>query len=157
LTEISIAQALRESVVEVLERMFFIEASEEADDVAAAEDPKVQVELNFEGDPPGAFRLSLARGAAALIAADFLGEDAGSVSPRQVDDVARELTNMICGAVLSRVESSVTFRLAPPAILPDAAPWIADTSCTVETGNGPLTAGILMEPRACTPIEKSAS
>jgi CheY-specific phosphatase CheX len=158
LTETAIHEALHDSVVEVLEKMFFIEATGGLP--AGSRDPEsVFVQLNFDGDPPGAFRMSLERAAAAVIAADFLGEDAASVSGAQIDEVAKELANMICGAVLSRIESSVTFRLAAPDLIHDAAArhhGIKGTVCTVETGNGILTAAIDME-RVCSTTERSAS
>jgi CheY-specific phosphatase CheX len=163
LTETAVQLALRESVVEVLEKMFFIEAVSDLPAEPAAQAPAVFVQLEFEGDPPGTFRMSLARAAAALIAADFLGEDAESLTPGQVDEVSKELANMICGAVLSRIESSVTFRLSAPNLiasrpLDQSAPAvIPGTLCTVETGSGILTAGIDRETRVCPPTARSAS
>ena len=155
LTDTSIQTALRESVIEVLEKMFFIEASAGIPSEASLDAPVV-VELCFEGDPPGVFRMSLARAAAALIAADFLGEEAESLNPHQVDEVAKELANMICGAVLSRIESSATFRLAPPGLISSSVQGVPGTVCAVETGSGVLIAGIVMETRVCSPFAKSA-
>jgi CheY-specific phosphatase CheX len=161
LTDTSIHLALRESVVEVLEKMFFIEPITGLPPDAASQGPAVVVALEFDGDPSGVFRMSLARAAAALIAADFLGEDAGSLAGPQVDEVAKELANMICGAVLSRIESSVTFRLSAPHIIPQSEPALNGAlprnTCTVETGYGLLTAGIDMETRTCSPTTRSAS
>ena len=98
------------------------------------------------------------------IAADFLGEDAESLTPQQSTDVTLELANMICGAVLSRIESSATFRLGAPHIVADIVaddtckPWTEEaTRYTVETGSGTLTAAIQMETRTCTATEKYAS
>jgi CheY-specific phosphatase CheX len=160
LTEKAIHQALSDAVFEVLEKMFFIEATGEPASDTAAEDPPVIVELAFDGDPPGVFRMSLARAAAAMIAADFLGEDSSSLTEHQVDDVARELANMICGTVLSRIESSATFRLGAPDLVvgeDTLRRTIQGTVCALETGSGVLTAGIAMEKKACSPTAKSAS
>ena len=104
--------------------------------------------------------MSLAHAAASLIAADFLGEDADSVTPAQVQEVAKELANMICGAVLSRIESSAIFRLATPDLVDghsDVPAHFEGTVCAVETGSGVLAAGIAMETRECTPTVRSAS
>jgi hypothetical protein len=145
-------------VADVLESMFFREAPAEIPEMAADQDA-MTVHVTFEGDPPGCFRMRLARTAANAIAADFLGEDAGSVSRQQSTDVALELGNMICGAVLSRIESSATFRLGSPRVL---AAGIDETLpagailYTVETGSGPLTVGIGMETRTCPQTEKYA-
>jgi CheY-specific phosphatase CheX len=159
LTEHSIHQALRDAVLEVLEKMFFIEPADQPLDPSAPAGPAVHVEMNFEGDPPGRFRMSLANPAAALIAADFLGENIDSVTAHQVDEVSKELANMICGAVLSRVESSASFRLSAPGLLDRDAlpPAFPGTVCAVETGSGILTAGIAMENRECSPLARSAS
>jgi CheY-specific phosphatase CheX len=160
LTDPSIHQALHDAVVEVLEKMFFIEATDETCPDEALPNPGVLVEMAFEGDPSGTFRMSLAHAAASLIAADFLGEDADSVTAHQVDEVAKELANMICGAVLSRIESSATFRLSAPGLVDgptaDPAVW-PGTLCAVETGSGILTAGIDMGKRECSATAKSAS
>uniref|UniRef100_Q01VJ3 CheC, inhibitor of MCP methylation n=1 Tax=Solibacter usitatus (strain Ellin6076) TaxID=234267 RepID=Q01VJ3_SOLUE len=162
MTDTSIQLALRESVVEVLEKMFFIEAITDLPADAASPEPALAVALEFDGDPPGVFRISLARAAAAQIAADFLGEDAASLTDPQVEEVVKELANMICGAVLSRIESSVTFRLSAPDLvasgtLEQPAGPLPRNTCTVETGSGLLTAGIDMETRTCSPTARSAS
>jgi CheY-specific phosphatase CheX len=155
MTDTSIHQALRESVVEVLEKMFFIEAITDPPPEAAAQSRAVLVALAFDGDPPGVFRMSLARAAATRIAADFLGEDPDSLTGPQVEEVAKELANMICGAVLSRIENRVTFRLSAPDLIGQGA--IPGTICTVETGSGMLIAGIDMETSTCSPTARSAS
>ena len=107
--------AISAAVAEVLESMFFVEVLGEAR--GTAETGTVAVEIRFEGDPPGWFQMRLGAETAQAIAADFLGEDPESVSPRQSADVALELANMICGAVLSRLESSACFRLGSPRLV----------------------------------------
>jgi CheY-specific phosphatase CheX len=159
LTEGLIHQAMHDAVVEVLEKMFFIEAGGEPLSDPAPREPGMLVEIAFDGDPPGSFRMSLPRTAAARIAADFLGEDLESVTANQVDEVTKELANMICGAVLSRIESSASFRLSAPCLADALAEGaiFAGTVCAVETGGGILTAGIDMGKRQCSPSARSAS
>jgi CheY-specific phosphatase CheX len=116
-----IHQALRDSVHEVLERMFFVDVLGESTDPAAdAWAGEIAAALTFQGDPSGSFLLRLTTVAARQIAADFLGIDEVDVSDIQTSDVVRELTNMICGSVLSRIESAATFRLGEPRIVPPA-------------------------------------
>ncbi|MCU1238446.1 MAG: CheC, inhibitor of methylation [Candidatus Solibacter sp.] len=141
--------------------MFFIDAGDEAGDAPVSDtaltDLGVFVQVAFHGDPPGVFHMSLARDVATRIAADFLGLDADSVTAEQVNDVAKELANMICGAVLSRLESRATLRLSTPDLVDGDAAVLPGTVCAVETGSGILTARIAMEKRECSPTAKSAS
>jgi len=109
-------EALRDSVDEVLEKMFFAETLGEASD-ARPEPDDIAVEVPFEGELAGVMCLHLTAASAHEIAADFLGIDAAEISPTQVSEVACELANMICGSVLSRVESTVAFRLGVPRIV----------------------------------------
>lgn len=146
-------------MADVLERMFFLEALGEVAEPAAGEET-VAVHLTFEGDRPGSFRMRLARPAASTLAADFLGEDSESLTGEQRIEVALELANMICGAVLSRIESRAVFRLGTPQIVVDdnrARGLGEETRYTVETGSGTLTAAIQMERRTCSKTEKYAS
>jgi len=158
-TEPTIREALASAVADVLESMFFLEALGETAE-PPPETTTVTARLSFDGDPPGCFHMRIASPAANTIAADFLGEDAGSLTPQQTTDVTLELANMICGAVLSRLESSATFRLGAPHIVeapPAQLPPEEETRYTVETGNGTLTVSIQMETRTCLATEKFAS
>ena len=144
----TIRSALASAVADVLERMFFLEGLGEA-----AESP-------VEADTAGCFQMRLARPAASAIAADFLGEAAESLTGQQIAEVALELANMICGAVLSRIESNATFHLGAPKMVADVAGWqgpATETRYTVETGSGTLTAVIQMETRTCSPTQRYAS
>jgi CheY-specific phosphatase CheX len=155
----TIHAALSGAVANVLERMFFLEVLGEAAE-PPPEAETVTVDLSFEGDPPGRFRMRISRPAANTVAADFLGEDAGSLTDRQSTEVTLELANMICGAVLSRIESSASFRLGTPQIAAgDTGKQrpAEETRYTVDTGSGALTVAIQMETPTCSPTEKYAS
>jgi CheY-specific phosphatase CheX len=152
----TIHAALSTAVTDVLESMFFLEALGEAAE-PPAEAETVTVHLTFDGEPPGYFHMRLARSAARAIAADFLGEDAELLTDRQSAEVTTELANMICGAVLSRIESRASFRLGTPEIVTGEAGGqglVEETRYTVETGSGRLTVAIQMETRPCSPAEK---
>ncbi len=159
MTEATIHAALSSAVADVLERMFFLEVLGEAAE-PAREAETVTVQVSFDGDPPGYFQMRIARPAANAVAADFLGEDAESLTDRQRMDVTLELANMICGAVLSRIESRAAFRLSSPQIVADDTGKrgsAEETRCTVETGSGALTVAIQMETRTCSPTKQFAS
>ena len=106
--------------------------------------------LSFQGDSTGFLTLRVTRVAARSVAADFLGAEESDLSEESTKEVICELANMICGSVLSRIESSAGFRLATPEIasagLPDHG--AAATAWTIETGHGPITATIYMETTA---------
>jgi CheY-specific phosphatase CheX len=155
----TIHAALSTAVADVLESMFFLEAVGEAAE-PPPEAETVTAHLTFEGEPPGCFRMRLARSAASAIAADFLGEDCESLTPKQSTEVTLELANMICGATLSQIESGASFRLGTPEIVTGEAGGqgsVEETRYTVETGSGRLTVAIRMETRTCSPTEKHAS
>lgn len=112
-------QLLRESVDQVLEKMFFIEPMGEISvpEGDALPGDVISVRVPFQGEPSGCLRLRLTRNAARPIAADFLAADEGDVSDVQMSDVVCELTNMICGSVLSRADSATSFHLAAPQMV----------------------------------------
>ncbi len=103
---------------------------------------EIAVSLAFEGEPSGLFLLRLTTAAARQIAADFLGIDEEEVSDTRISEVVRELANMICGSVLSRVESAATFQLGAPQIVPacqEIAGSLSNTRYCVQLSNGRLT------------------
>jgi CheY-specific phosphatase CheX len=141
--ENAVRHALRDSVSEVLERMFFVDVlAESADPAADASSGEITAALTFQGEPSGWFRLRLTTAAARQIAADFLGIDEVGVSDIQTSDVVRELTNMICGSVLSRIENSAIFRLDEPRIVAhseESPENFANRRYTAELPSGRLT------------------
>jgi CheY-specific phosphatase CheX len=113
--DLSLPRALQESVKEVLEKMFFIHCQEESAEFSS--EPEVVANLTFEGEPSGALTLRVTARAARSVAADFLAAEEPDLSEQEIGEVVCELANMICGSVLSRVESSAAFRLASPRIV----------------------------------------
>jgi CheY-specific phosphatase CheX len=148
--------ALAESVREVLEKMFFADLVEPEQEGDPPRD--IHAEVIFDGNPPGSFDLALDLDAARSAAADFLGEDPEDLTTAQMHEVVCELANMICGSVLSRVESSATFRLEKPRIVSsDEAPRPpTEAGFQAALGAGTLRAEIRMERAAC-PCTESAS
>lgn len=118
MTKTEIEHALAECAAQVLERMFFVCIHRENEPTASEVDSEWICEVGFAGEPSGHLGLGIGRKAASLIAADFLGEDQASLSGLQIGQVVCELANMVCGAVLSRIESGTTFRLDSPRLLP---------------------------------------
>jgi CheY-specific phosphatase CheX len=151
--------ALAASLESVLESMFFIDTSRGTASGEPAGEPPLSARLDFQGDPCGWLALKVSPAAARSIAADFLAEDEPSLSPGQVQDVVCELTNMICGAALSRLESETSFRLEAPEMLVDCSmidvPGTAVRS--VDLGNGVLTALLHFKATPCPLPSEPAS
>lgn len=162
-----IQEVLRDAVTEVLEKMFFIRALDGLR--GRAELPQevkrrragneMAARVTFHGAPSGSLALRLDRPSARAIAADFLGEEEPELGETQVEEVIGELTNMVCGAVLSRVESAASFRLDQPVIVDPGVPEALDPETAIHVfpiGSGALTVKIWMEASACVPFEESA-
>jgi CheY-specific phosphatase CheX len=157
-TEAPLRAALAESLDDVLEKMFFVRSLD-----GAQSQPGEQVltaYLAFEGDPSGSLTLRVSAAAARSVAADFLGAEEQELSGREISEVICELANMICGSMLSRVESNQLFRLGPPQIVPgDTAPAVPPTATTYSAGvgSGAITVIFNMETQACATTEKRES
>lgn len=118
MTKTELGNALAECTAVVLEQMFFVRVPDEAATPGVSwADSDLICAVDFEGNPSGRLALRVSPEAARSIAADFLGEDEGSLSSCQVGQVVSELSNIICGSVLSRIESGTTFCLASPRLL----------------------------------------
>jgi len=156
--EQQIGAALHQASVEVLEKMFFVDARSLPGEIRPPDGWGLVVEVAFDGALPGRLRLHLSDGAAAGIAVNFLGEDPSGVSPRQAMEVAAELANMICGSVLSSIESSAAFRLSTPRVLGagEAGPPPPATCCALDTGHGSLMVSMATDSSPCPAIAKSA-
>lgn len=158
-SDVTFESALRDSAVEVLQKMFFI-----CDDGTPAPEgdngtPEIAVRLTFEGTPPGWLALRVGKMAARSIAADFLGEEEWMMTDRQAEEMVCELANMICGSVLSRTESEATFRLSSPLVVP-LADWVEPENATVHSvalANGALTIFMKAEIPACRSNERFVS
>lgn len=155
----AVLSALAGAIQEVLERMFFVEATGAAEAGGAGADA-VAVRLAFEGHPPGSLRVRVAPQPARSLAADFLGIDLGDISTAQVESVICELANMICGSVLSQLECGKTFHLGAPSGEPAEQPEDESGEAiryTVEAGGGPLSVILKTEGPICPASEESAS
>jgi len=131
------------------------DADEAADSLADA----IAVELAFDGERSGSMCLRLTAGVAREIAADFLGMEGAEISADQISEVARELANMICGSVLSRVGSAATFCLGTPRIVTageECAGCLWTTCYRVQLSHGRLTVKIGAGTTKCPPPVQSA-
>jgi CheY-specific phosphatase CheX len=156
LTE-AVVKLLAECTEAVLAQMFFVRPLGEPAPAGSGGPSDVVVDVNFAGETCGTFTLSVTAAAARLIAADFLAEEESVLSEQQVQEVICELTSIICGSVLMRVESQTPFHLAAPKIV-----W-AGRYLEGEDGlvhrlhlwNGNLTVAFRTEGPGCSVAEES--
>jgi len=132
----------------VLEQMFFVRA---LNGPLPAPDSVLIVEVPFEGDPCGRLALRVTAPAARSIAADFLGEEECVLSEQQVGEVMCELANIICGSVLSRVESDTTFRLGSSRLTSDSEVFHSENAAlhSVALDNGAILIAFDVERPVC--------
>jgi hypothetical protein len=74
--------------------------------------------VRFSGTPSGEMLLMLSPGVAVIFAASFLGIEEAEVTAEEAGQVCCELSNMICGAILSRVHPDSLVALDVPELLP---------------------------------------
>lgn len=110
-----IKTSMEEAVAEVLEAMCFTSVEGSADDgEGGVQADWICGELDFVGYPNGAFGIAVPPQTAAIVAANFLGDDDSELSEGQIIEVVCELTNMICGSLLSHLDPQKAFTLSPP-------------------------------------------
>jgi CheY-specific phosphatase CheX len=109
-------QMLAGSTSEVLETMFFTTVDEIVDGPATEDEQWVSAGLPFQGEPSGRFSVRASVRTASVLAASFLGRDEQELLPQHAGEVICELTNMVCGSMLSRLESKAHFELLTPEL-----------------------------------------
>ena len=110
----NLRQIFEDSANEVLETMFFTGVSGET--AEGVPGPHFSAELSFRGSPSGRFGIDVPLATGRIIASNFLGADGEELSKSQVSEVVGELTNMICGTVLSRLNVKGQFELLSPEV-----------------------------------------
>lgn len=134
---------LSEAVETVLETMFFSAPLGPAE--AETGDAVLEARLAFHGVSSGTLTVRLSESGARMLASGFLGEDEEMLTDSQPGQVVCELANMLCGALVSKLESDERFDLDSPELIPagseDAASLDAPLAArqSFELENGTLT------------------
>jgi CheY-specific phosphatase CheX len=106
---------LLQSMQTALETMFFAAPDSMSMDPLRPSGDLIAASLTFVGKPNGRFWLVVSNRLARTLAANFIGcEDDAQLPQASVTDVIGELANIMCGAVLSGMESHVNFDLGAP-------------------------------------------
>ena len=114
LTATDWAGIVYESAEQVLETMFFCRVFGKFSLRPSSDG--VSARLRFEGDPSGSLTMGITPAAARLIASTFLGSEPNQTRPSEVEQVASELANIMCGNILARNASHKTFCLSHPVV-----------------------------------------
>lgn len=117
--EIDLLELTTETVTSVLETMFFTAPLDLAEEVCG--ENGIEARVAFHGAPSGIFHLRISASGARLIAAAFLGKVEDSLGQAETEQVVCELANMVCGSMVSRLESDRSFDLAVPELVPAGA------------------------------------
>src|SRR5271156_7237914 len=102
-TELDLGASLLTSATDVLESMYFTGV------MGLSEVPVTgagwTAQMEFKGELSGSFTLGMSAETARLLAANFFGEEESEVTETAVADMVGEMANMICGSVLSGLET----------------------------------------------------
>ncbi len=140
--QVEAVSVLGTSAAEVLETMFFTTTLGSPEPSCNASPRALTARVRFAGAPSGVFTLVIDKAAARGIAGNFLGvDDDSGLSGEDVEDTVRELANIICGSVLSRMEATALFDIESPEILPAAEPLPSGAAgkCRLGVDGGSVT------------------
>ncbi len=117
----AMTEAMRASISEVLEQMFFMPVDFIAPD-AARQDPEpgdgsIIAKLGFSGSLAGDFMLQVPTSLAQSVSADFLGTAPSNLSDSDVAGTVLEMANMLVGGALSIYDSQELFDLQIPQLI----------------------------------------
>ena len=125
LTNPALREVCRQAVLEVLETMFF-EIPLDEDVPSPAHEPDALIACaRFDGSLSGWLCVAISRSCAGPLAAGFLGLDEEEVGEEECRSMLIELTNIVCGATLSRLEPSGRLHIQQPVLV--ESPHICDS------------------------------
>ncbi len=115
-------QAMRASISEVLEQMFFlpidiVETDDEENPMNFGGQRPITVSVVFDGPSSGVFVLRIPSSLAESITADFLGAPPDDLSEEQVTGTVKEMLNMLAGNSLSAYDAQAIFNLKIPKLV----------------------------------------
>ena len=114
-------QAMKASISEVLEQMFFlpidlVDAGKEKSSPAIDGGETYTAKVGFQGPASGVFRLQIPAALAASISADFLGTLTEELSDEDISGTVKEMLNMLAGNSLSAYDPKAPFNLSIPEL-----------------------------------------
>lgn len=114
--------AMRNSISEVLETMFFLPIDFlEAESFEAVnqmnEAGTLAARLNFKGAFSGYCVFHIPKTVAASISADFMGYEESNLADDQISGTVKEITNMVVGNTFSLLDETLVFDLEVPELV----------------------------------------
>jgi Chemotaxis phosphatase CheX len=106
-------QVLDTVVNEVLETMFFSAVFGPGTESGST---RMTACVSFSGSHSGALEVSALESTVTALACSFLGVMEGELPAGQAPAMLGEMANVLCGALLGRVEPEGRFRIAPPEV-----------------------------------------
>jgi len=127
---------LRNVSCEVLETMFFADAQPVGCEHSWMNDA-LSARVAFNGSHVGFMVLAASHDAAASIAAAFLGSESGEMAEVEEGEVILELSNILCGALLSRLWPESSLLLEAPQLVNAELNAVGPLHCcfALEEGN----------------------
>lgn len=118
----SLKTAMKNSISEVLEKMFYLplyfsEDSNVGELLNSGRGEIIVSKLNFSGPFSGWFLFFVPKELAHSITADFMGIDEDSLSQDQVTETVKEIINMVTGNIFSIFDDQVVFDLGIPELI----------------------------------------
>jgi len=145
----SLEEKLATAASDVLETMFFTSV-EDADSEAErlyinSQTNRIGASLDFHGACRGRLALSLEREAAQGLAMNFFGSCGPDGTEEDCRNVVAELTNMVCGAMLSHLDRKSIFCLDSPKELPMGEEAVGEVIRDLRLDNGLLRLAFSLE------------
>ncbi|MCX6610419.1 MAG: chemotaxis protein CheX [Acidobacteria bacterium] len=109
-----LSEQLTMAATEVLETMFFASVDTASDEAESPVGDRIGASLDFHGACAGRLALSLDRATAEGLASNFFGGVGEGGAEEDSQSVMVELTNMVCGAMLSHLDRNSIFCLDTP-------------------------------------------
>lgn len=156
MTRIAMMKAMKASISNVLETMFFLMVQISGGHCTPQEwfprsQPLMGATLNFNGPVTGTFYLLIPLNMAEQIAANFLGLNAEEINVEQRKDTVKEALNMIGGGILSNMEQNGAFKLGIPKMIEEDAlsyetlNTLYGDGLFIETSEHRLAAGVKLD------------
>ena len=143
LTSSDWARAVYASTEQVLETMFFCTVFGKS--LSKPSGDAVAARLRFEGHPSGSLTIGITPGAARRIASNFLGRELNDTQLSEVEQVASELANIMCGNILARNASQKLVCLSHPEIVELTVPRACSIAVDLEIEEGLFTASLTFD------------